>query len=348
MDYPIEITGKTIKQVTKLNLSNLGLTVIPENIFLYTNLTKLTLSGNQIRNIPKDILKLRKLKTIDLSKNEIKTLQSALFKLPNLRTLNLYCNNITALPKQFYDSSITCLIVGHNRLTAVDFKKLHNIESLDLTYNQLTSIHIGAEAKELKVLRIKGNPLENCSIDQAVKRHLDYLDIDINEYTNKKTSIMETRGTVIKKDTGIHHIFISYSHDDTRWLEKLKTHLKGLESYYDFEEWDDRRLKASDEWEKEISEALERSTIAICLVSASFMASDYIRRKELPPLFKKVKENGTKIIPLMVSPCGVFEDSWLHDYQAANNPQKTLSECTDAEVERHLANLMRDLKELIK
>ena len=69
MDYPIEITGKTIKQVTKLNLSNLGLTEIPENVFLYTNLTKLTLSGNQIRNIPKDILKLRKLKTIDLSKN---------------------------------------------------------------------------------------------------------------------------------------------------------------------------------------------------------------------------------------------------------------------------------------
>ena len=180
MDYPIEITGKTIKQVTKLNLSNLGLTEIPENVFLYTNLTKLTLSGNQIRNIPKDILKLRKLKTIDLSKNEIKTLQSALFKLPNLRTLNLYCNNITALPKQFYDSSITCLIVGHNRLTAVDFKKLHNIESLDLTYNQLTSIHIGAEARKLRLLRIKGNPIENCSIDNAVKGHLDYLDIDIN------------------------------------------------------------------------------------------------------------------------------------------------------------------------
>ena len=159
---------------------------------------------------------------------------------------------------------------------------------------------------------------------------------------------METRGTVIKKDTGIHHIFISYSHDDTRWLEKLKKHLKGLESYYDFEEWDDQKLKASDEWEKEISDALERSTIAICLVSASFMASDYIRGKELPPLFKKAKKNGTKIIPLMVSPCGVFEDSWLSKYQAAGNPQETLSECTDAEAERRLANLMRDLKELIK
>ena len=233
MDYPIEITGKTIKQVTKLNLSNLGLTEIPENVFLYTNLTKLTLSGNQIRNIPKDILKLRKLKTIDLSKNEIKTLQSALFKLPNLRTLNLYCNNITALPKQFYDSSITCLIVGHNRLTAVDFKKLHNIESLDLTYNQLTSIHIGAEAKELKVLRIKGNSLENCSIDQAVRNQLSYIDVDINKYDNNKLSIMKAAESIVKKGTGIHHIFISYSHDDAKWLEKLKKHLKGLKNYYD-------------------------------------------------------------------------------------------------------------------
>ena len=348
MDYPIEITGKTIKQVTKLNLSNLGLTEIPENVFLYTNLTKLTLSGNQIRNIPKDILKLRKLKTIDLSKNEIKTLQSALFKLPNLRTLNLYCNNITALPKQFYDSSITCLIVGHNRLTAVDFKKLHNIESLDLTYNQLTSIHIGAEAKELKVLRIKGNSLENCSIDQAVRNQLSYIDVDINKYDNNKLSIMKAAESIVKKGTGIHHIFISYSHDDAKWLEKLKKHLKGLKNYYDFDEWDDQRLKASDEWEKEISEALEHSTIAICLVSASFMASDYIMGNELPHLFNKANHNGTKIIPLMVSACGVFEDCWLSKYQAAGSPQKTLSECTDAEVERRLANLMRNLKELIK
>lgn len=78
------------------------------------------------------------------------------------------------------------------------------------------------------------------------------------------------------------------------------------------------------------------------------MASDYIMGNELPPLFNKANHNGTKIIPLMVSACGVFEDCWLSKYQAAGSPQKTLSECTDAEVERRLANLMRDLKELIK
>ena len=348
MNYPIDIAGKTIKQVTKLNLSNLGLTEIPENVFLYTNLTKLILSGNQIQNIPKDILKLRKLRTLDLSKNGISTLQSAVFKLPNLKILNLYGNKISALPKQFFDSSVTCLIAGQNMLKTIDFDKLQNIEILDLTFNQLAFVLIGTEAKRLRVLRIKGNPLKNCSIDQTVRTQLSYMDVDMNKYNNNKPSIMKATESIVKKGTGIHHIFISYSHDDVKWLEKLKKHLKGLKNYYDFDEWDDQRLKASDEWEKEISEALERSTIAICLVSASFMASDYIMGNELPPLFNKANHNGTKIIPLMVSACGVFEDCWLSKYQAAGSPQKTLSECTEAEVERRLADLMRDLKELIK
>ena len=348
MNYPIEIAGKNIKQVTKLNLSNLGLTEIPENVYLYTNLTKLVLSGNQIKIIPKDILKLKKLKTIDLSKNKIKNLQSSLFKLPKLRTLNLYHNEITALPKQFYESSKTCLIAGHNQIKSIDLRKIHNIESIDLTYNLLTSISIGKETEKLKILRVKGNPLEHCMIDDATKEHLEYIDIDLQTYIGENTKTMTATRNTVNKDTEKHCIFISYSHNDVKWLEKLKIHLKGLGNYYDVEEWDDQKLKASDEWENEIAKALENATIAICLVSASFMASDYIQRKELPPLFAKAKKNGTKIIPLMVSACGVFDESWLSDYQAAGNPQKTLSECTEAEVERQLADLMKDIKKIIK
>ena len=67
MEYPIEIKGKTIKQVTKLNLSGKDLKEIPENVYDYTNLEKLDLSHNQIASIPQAILKLRKLRAIDLS-----------------------------------------------------------------------------------------------------------------------------------------------------------------------------------------------------------------------------------------------------------------------------------------
>ena len=58
MKYPINFKGKTKKQVTKLNLSGLGLKEFPENVFDYPNLTKLVLSSNKIKVIPKDILKL--------------------------------------------------------------------------------------------------------------------------------------------------------------------------------------------------------------------------------------------------------------------------------------------------
>ena len=57
MKYPIEIKGKTNKQVTKLNLSGRGLKEFPENVFEYSNLTKLVLSNNRIKVIPKEILK---------------------------------------------------------------------------------------------------------------------------------------------------------------------------------------------------------------------------------------------------------------------------------------------------
>ena len=46
MEYPIEIKGKTIKQVRKLNLSGKNLKFIPDNVFQYTNLEKLDLSKN--------------------------------------------------------------------------------------------------------------------------------------------------------------------------------------------------------------------------------------------------------------------------------------------------------------
>lgn len=347
MKYPIEITGKTLKQVTKLNLSNCNLTEIPENVFQYTNLTKLVLSNNKIQIIPNNILKLRKLKTIDLSHNKIKTLQSSIFKLPHLKTLNLYHNELKNLPKQFYESNITHLIAGHNKLTYVDFNKHSSLEEIDLTFNQINSIEIGPESENLKVLRIKGNPLESCTIADIINDRLQFIDIDRKNYqVIKGNKLMEITNLDANKQK--HHIFISYSHEDTKWLNMLKKHLKSLCNYYDMDEWDDQKLITSDKWEEKISMALEQASIAICLVSASFMASDYIQRKELPPLFLKAKQKGTKIIPLMVSPCAVFEDCWLSSYQAANDPKKTLAECTSAEAERHLANLMNELKILIK
>ena len=67
----IDVPGKTLKQITKLNLSGLDLKEVPEDVFLCTNLTKLDLSHNQICRIPKEIEKLKKLKVLNISYNQV-------------------------------------------------------------------------------------------------------------------------------------------------------------------------------------------------------------------------------------------------------------------------------------
>ena len=135
------------------------------------------------------------------------------------------------------------------------------------------------------------------------------------------------------KKVGYHekiNIFISYAHHDEKWLEKLKTHLKVMAKYYSVEFWEDTKLRGGDKWREEISAAIKRANVAILLVSTPFLASDFISNNELPPILRKAEEEGTRILPLIVSPCE-FEDSELSVFQAVNSPDKTLSDLANDE-----------------
>lgn len=308
MEYLIEVRGKTKKQVTKLNLSGRKLTSIPDTVFEFTNLTKLILSNNMIKTIPKEILSLQKLKVLDLANNKIHVLQSAVFKLPKLRTLNVYGNQIKKFPKQISGSSIKRIIVGKNPLEEDELSKLKAV--IDVVYTKGEQIG-SKESKE--------------SVDMGTK-NLD----------------PSSEKPVVKKNS----IFISYSHKDEKWLEQTRTHLKPLKRYYDIDLWDDRRLRAGDKWKEEISKALNDATIAVLLFSSNFIASDFIVNNELQPLLDNAKKKGTRIIPVMVSPCEIFKESGLSEYQAINTPEKTLVEMSEGEAQRTLSKLVKEIKSL--
>jgi len=69
------------------------------------------------------------------------------------------------------------------------------------------------------------------------------------------------------------HVFISYSHDDQTYLDRLMPFLRFYEYHTPLELWSDQRLKAGDDWEEEIANALEHSTVALLLISSSFLSS---------------------------------------------------------------------------
>ena len=314
MKYPIEIKGKTKKQVTKLNLSGRNLRSFPENIFEYTNLTKLVLKNNKIKTIPKEILELRKLKVLDLANNEIGVLHSAVFKLPNLRMLNVYGNHIKKFPKQVMESNIQKIVVGNNPFEDGELERLQ---------------------KRFEVVNINKDKPET----EKLKSTVDVKSVPEITHTVKEEKKMEKK----------HSIFISYSHEDEEWLKKVLRVLKPLQRYYDnVDTWSDKKIMASDDWKEKIDNALGDATIAILLVSPDFMASDFITNEELQPILSKAVVEGSKILTLVLRPTALLDESGILKYQAVNDPKKPLSGMTEYDQENVLVNLVETIKVIIK
>ncbi|HEV7396946.1 MAG TPA: toll/interleukin-1 receptor domain-containing protein [Pyrinomonadaceae bacterium] len=123
-------------------------------------------------------------------------------------------------------------------------------------------------------------------------------------------------------------VFISYSHQDEKWLIDLRTHLKPLEREGLIELWDDTGIKAGLKWPQQIKDALATANVAVLLVSASFLASRFINSNELPALLETAKAKGTLILPIIVSACGFERTKELQEFQAFNPPDKPLNTMT--------------------
>jgi len=100
-------------------------------------------------------------------------------------------------------------------------------------------------------------------------------------------------------------------------------HLAPLVRELGIEVWSDERIRAGDDWRTEIAAALDRASIAILLVSADFLASEFIASDELPGLVSAASDRyrGTTIRPLIVSPSR-FGGSSLSRFQAVNDPDR--------------------------
>src|SRR4051812_38776240 len=94
-------------------------------------------------------------------------------------------------------------------------------------------------------------------------------------------------------------IFVSYSHNDRAAPQRLQGHLRPLERF-GLHLWDDTRIRPGDRWLEEITQAIEDARAIILLVSADFLASDFIRRKELPELLKTAEGRGAVVLPVIL------------------------------------------------
>ena len=120
-------------------------------------------------------------------------------------------------------------------------------------------------------------------------------------------------------------VFISYSHKDEEWKDRLVTHLGVLQSQGLLDLWDDRRIEAGEAWHQEIEEAMSAASVGVLLVSADFLTSKFILGEEVPRLLQRRDEAGIRIFPIVIRPCAWQRVGWLARMQVRPKDGRPLS-----------------------
>ena len=120
-------------------------------------------------------------------------------------------------------------------------------------------------------------------------------------------------------------IFISYSHKDEKWKDYLVPHLKMLPQECLLEIWDDRQIGYGADWYDKIKVAMARADVAICLISADYLSSDFCVKEEIPCLLGRRQNEGMLLIPVLVRPCFWKVIPWLGPIQMIPRDGKSVA-----------------------
>lgn len=143
--------------------------------------------------------------------------------------------------------------------------------------------------------------------------------------------------------TNIKNLFISFSHKDDIWMQKIVKFLKdsGFNVYlYNTETI---RIKDSDKWSENIEFIINKTELAILLVSPNYLASDFILNIELQVLEKLYNLNKIQILPIILKPC-LFEDNKFISKFQVFPYDKTFSEVSNKKVNSLFKEILENIQ----
>ena len=142
-------------------------------------------------------------------------------------------------------------------------------------------------------------------------------------------------------------IFVSYSHQDSAYLEKesLLGFLQGLERD-NIEFWTDLQIKTGEDWHKVIKNQIQNCDIALVLVSQGFLDSDYCQNVEIKNFLADTKH----IFPVILSPCDWQRHPWLASRQFIPGAEQSIEEHFHEEGQRKrlFSNIREQLLSVLK
>lgn len=125
-------------------------------------------------------------------------------------------------------------------------------------------------------------------------------------------------------------VFLSYSHVDEEFKNKLDIHFAPLKRSNKIETWNDRKLVPGTLFDDEIRKHLCEDEIIILLISADFINSDYCYEIEMMKALERMKNSDTIVIPIILRPC-LWKETPLKDIQALPKNGTPISKYPDAD-----------------
>lgn len=142
-------------------------------------------------------------------------------------------------------------------------------------------------------------------------------------------------------------IFISYSHKDKKWKERIVRHLQVLAQQGHLETWDDKQIGGGEEWYKKIMRAINECRVAILLVSANSLTSEFILKEEVPRLLALREAGQLRLIPLLIEPCSWQEVKWLQELNVRPGDNLDLLSMKRAAAEKAMAAFASEMSQII-
>jgi hypothetical protein len=270
----------------------------------------------------------------------------SIYTLPQLRKLNISSNKISEIEERLLcHKTLEYLWLNNlpiNSLAIIDsFKHTELVKKIYCFSNSVNNVNV-TDSAYLELSKHSGNCKEHyVKLLRETNIKEDQKHPQTNLYSE---NIKEEKVKIVK-----NRIFVSYSHKDQVWLERIKSAIKSMKlSGINIDLWSDQKIKTSQVWREEINKALENSCAAILLISTDFLASDFIVSEELPALLENARQNKTKIINLIIKPSRIKHIESISRYQAVNDLSKPLCKIPEYEQEEILVKLTEDIEELLQ
>jgi eukaryotic-like serine/threonine-protein kinase len=98
-------------------------------------------------------------------------------------------------------------------------------------------------------------------------------------------------------------VFISYAPEDEILREELEAHLSGLKHAGVIRTWSSRRIVAGDRWKEAVETKLGGAGVVLLLVSADYLASDYLYEVEATAALGRERAGRARVIPVLLREC---------------------------------------------